>query len=81
MTYKYENYGEVWEYRMVLTVHPKKPNVYDIREVYYGVNNNIVSISPEPSFPFGDSEEDLITDMGKFYSSLNKPLVYNYEAY
>lgn len=59
-----------WDYRII-----KDGNLYTIHEVYYDENGKPDLVTVEPSFPAGDSLDELRKDFEHYQDAWNKPIL------
>jgi hypothetical protein len=61
-----------WNYRVI-----RSGDIYSIREVYYKDEGLFVveGYSAEPSFPHGESLEELIDDLSRFMAASKEPVL------
>lgn len=66
-----------WNYRVIkkATVFHGEP-YFEIHEVYYAEDNNEIAYwSSDPMTPFGETAEELATDLKHMAEAFNKPIL------
>ncbi len=67
-----------WNYRVVHKTQETPYGVqeqYSIHEVYYGGDGAIILWEPKPSWPFGETERELIEDIAAMTAAYTKPVL------
>lgn len=65
-----------WDYRVVKKYAERFDEYfYEIHEIYFNENNEITGITEQPSYPIGDSLEELKERLEHYSSALEKPVI------
>jgi hypothetical protein len=68
-----------WNYRVVKKCH-KHEVTYGIHEVFYNASDTPLSCTESPVAPWGETLEDLITDIARMRAATEKPTL-NYDDF
>lgn len=63
-----------WNYRIIRRTH-KGETGYGVHEVYYSPSGEPKLCSAEPSKPYGETLEELTSDLHTFLKALEKPVL------
>lgn len=67
-----------WNYRVMKRTYKGmnyEEDAYDIYEVYYNDNGEVKNWSESPTYPHGETLEELKEDIKRYEEALNKPVL------
>ena len=67
----------MWNYRVIKKKleEPRHEETFYIHEVYYNKNKEIVAMSEEPMYPFGETVDELMSDLNHMMKAFTREIL------